>query len=54
MDGRVDRIDGKGNIRQHLTVDRKVTLCGLALRLWQEPANNSECRRCVRIAAGKE
>lgn len=45
----VDRIDQKGDIREHWTHDGERTLCGLAIGHHQAAVGNRECRRCVRL-----
>jgi hypothetical protein len=50
---KVDRIDNRGDIREHLTRDGSRTLCGLTLGrgYTQNACGNRECRRCEKIAA---
>jgi histone acetyltransferase (RNA polymerase elongator complex component) len=47
----IDRIDNKGNIREHITQDDLRTLCGLPLvgMMTQIPCDNGLCRRCERV-----
>lgn len=53
---RVDRIDSRGNIREHL-IERgaESTLCGLVIGAsnTQEPLGNGLCKRCERLARGR-
>lgn len=51
-DGRIDRIDDSGNIREHRVRDDDPsrTLCGLVIGNSQAPADNRTCARCTRIA----
>jgi hypothetical protein len=51
-DGRIDRIDDKGNIREHRVRadDASLTLCGLVIFYSQPPCGNGPCRRCASIA----
>ena len=51
---RIDRVDTKGNLREHLTGDGERTLCGLLLRETQKPAGNAVCRRCQQLVATTE
>ncbi len=48
---KVDRIDDKGNIREHLTRDGQRTICGIEIGQRQTPCGNATCRRCEKIAA---
>ena len=50
---KIDRIDNKGDIREHSTLTGTRTLCGLALsRGWTQPAlGNRPCKRCEKITA---
>jgi hypothetical protein len=45
----VDRIDDRGNIREHLTVDGRRTLCGIEIGMRQGASMNARCRRCDSI-----
>lgn len=47
----IDRIDAKGNIREHVVSDdASFTLCGLSLAVpTQKPAGNSPCSRCRQL-----
>jgi hypothetical protein len=45
----VDRVDSRGNLREHLTSTGEKTLCGLDLYATQKPAGNAPCRRCVQL-----
>lgn len=47
---KVDRIDDKGNIREHLTLDGSRTICGIEIGYRQTPCGNATCRRCEKIA----
>jgi hypothetical protein len=46
---KIDRIDTRGNIREHWTLDDRATLCGLSIGLRQKPCENSPCLRCQKI-----
>lgn len=52
---RIDRIDGKGNIREHIVrtpvhdVEDLYTLCGLPIVESQNPAGNAICLRCEQL-----
>ena len=48
----VDRIDTKGNIREHLRslAEPERTLCGLPLENIQKAAGNARCSRCERLS----
>lgn len=48
---KVDRIDNRGNIREHLTRDGRRTICGIAIGQRQLPCGNATCGRCEKIAA---
>lgn len=48
---KVDRIDDRGNIREHLTRDGQRTICGIEIGQRQLPCGNATCRRCEKIAA---
>ena len=48
---RVDRIDDRGNIREHLTRDGIRTICGIEIGLRQTPCGNASCKRCEKIVA---
>lgn len=48
---KIDRIDDKGNIREHLTRDGQRTICGLEIGQRQPPCGNAPCCRCEKIAA---
>jgi hypothetical protein len=48
---KVDRIDDRGNIREHLTRDGHRTICGIEIGQRQLPCGNATCRRCEKIAA---
>lgn len=48
---RIDRIDVRGNIREHLTLNGVKTLCGLALELTQPACGNGLCKRCENLRA---
>ena len=47
---KVDRIDDRGNIREHLTRDGQRTICGIEIGQRQPPCGNATCRRCEKIA----
>ena len=48
---KIDRIDDKGNIREHLTRDGSHTICGIEIGQRQAPYGNATCKRCEKIAA---
>jgi len=50
---RIDRIDTRGDIREHLTSDNRTTICGLSIDLSQDAAGNGLCKRCARIFAAR-
>ncbi len=45
----IDRIDSRGNIREHLTIDGQKTVCGLDIDVSQRACGNGLCGRCARI-----
>lgn len=47
---KIDRIDNKGFIREHLTRDGERTICGLILLMTQRPCGNGLCKRCAMLA----
>lgn len=50
---KIDRIDRRGNIREHILVEgsEQRTLCGLYVEMSQEPCGNAACFRCAQVAA---
>lgn len=48
---KVDRIDDRGNIREHFTRDGLRTICGVEIGRRQPPCGNRPCKRCEKIAA---
>lgn len=48
---KVDRIDNRGNIREHWTCDGRRTLCGIEIGGRQDPCGNATCTRCEKIVA---
>ncbi len=48
---KIDRIDDRGNIREHFTRDGVRTICGIEIGYRQAPCGNGPCRRCGKIAA---
>ena len=48
---KIDRIDRRGDIREHDTRDGVKTVCGLALGMTQTAGGNRPCLRCEKIAA---
>lgn len=48
---KIDRIDCRGDIREHRTHDGKRTICGLAIDMRQPPCGNRSCKRCEKIIA---
>lgn len=55
-DGRIDRIDGAGNIREHRVRvdDARRTVCGLEVHDSQAPCGNRKCQRCEQLAAREQ
>lgn len=49
---KIDRIDNKGFIREHLTRDGERTICGLDLHpmMVQRACGNGLCKRCAMLA----
>jgi hypothetical protein len=47
---RVDRIDDRGDIREHLTRDGRRTICGIEIGQRQAPCGNRPCKHCEKIA----
>lgn len=47
----IDRIDGRGDIREHLVGVAGRTLCGRPIVAAQEPAGAPRCKRCRSLAA---
>ena len=47
---KIDRIDDKGDIREHWTRDGRRTICGVAIWNKQPAYGNRPCRRCAKIA----
>ena len=48
---KIDRIDDRGNIREHLTRDGIRTICGIEIGMRQVPCDNAPCKRCEKIVA---
>ncbi len=48
---KIDRIDDRGDIREHWTRDGRRTLCGIPIGGRQSPCGNRPCRRCEKIVA---
>lgn len=48
---RIDRIDDRGNIREHWTFDDVRTICGIEIGYRQAACGNAPCRRCEKIIA---
>lgn len=48
---KIDRIDDKGDIREHFTRDGRRTICGIEIGYRQPPCGNRPCKRCEKIAA---
>ena len=48
---KIDRIDDRGDIREHLTRDGRRTICGIEIGMRQPPCGNRSCKRCEKIAA---
>ena len=51
---RIDRIDDRGDIREHLTRDGVRTICGVEIGMRQSPCGNRACRRCEKIATRRQ
>lgn len=47
----IDRIDDKGDIREHWTLDGRRTICGIGIGYRQPPCGNRPCKRCAKIFA---
>ncbi|MCJ7597367.1 MAG: hypothetical protein MUO41_01820, partial [Methyloceanibacter sp.] len=47
---KIDRIDDRGDIREHLTRDDRRTICGIEIGQRQPPCGNRPCKRCEKIA----
>jgi len=50
---KIDRIDSRGNICEHQTIDARRTLCGIEIGLRQAPCGNRPCRRCEKIVVAQ-
>lgn len=48
---KIDRIDDRGDIREHWTLDGHRTICGIAIGIRQPACGNRPCKRCEKIAA---
>ena len=48
---KIDRIDDRGDIREHQTRDGHRTICGIEIGMRQPPCGNRPCKRCEKIAA---
>lgn len=46
---KIDRIDDRGDIREHWTRDGRRTICGIAIGQRQPPCGNAPCKRCEKI-----
>ena len=46
---KIDRIDRRGNIREHITQDGQDTLCGIEIGYRQTACGNAPCLRCKKI-----
>lgn len=52
---KIDRYDGRGDIREHLTRDGQRTICGITIGGgWQSPCGNRPCKRCEKIATYRQ
>ena len=47
---KIDRIDDRGDIREHLTRDDRRTICGIEIGMRQPACGNRPCKRCEKIA----
>ena len=47
---KIDRIDDRGDIREHWTRDGVRTICGIEIGMRQLPCGNRACKRCEKIA----
>jgi hypothetical protein len=47
----IDRIDDRGDLREHRTRDGHRTICGIEIGMRQPPCGNRPCKRCEKIAA---
>jgi hypothetical protein len=48
---KIDRIDDRGDICEHLTLDGQRTICGIEIGQRQPPCGNRACKRCEKISA---
>lgn len=48
---KVDRIDSRGDICEHQTIDAHRTLCGIEIGQRQAPCGNRPCKRCEKVVA---
>ena len=48
---KIDRIDDRGDIREHFTRDGHHTICGIEIGMRQPACGNRPCKRCEKIAA---
>ena len=48
---KIDRIDSRGDIREHFTRDGRRTICGLWIDVSQTPCGNRPCKRCEKNVA---
>lgn len=46
---KIDRIDDRGNIREHLTRDGQRTICDIEIGYRQSACGNAPCLRCQKI-----
>lgn len=47
---KIDRIDDRGDIREHWTHDGHRTICGIEIGMKQPACGNRPCKRCKKIA----
>jgi hypothetical protein len=46
---KIDRISGRGDIREHFTRDGQSTICGIEIGYRQIACGNAPCLRCKKI-----
>ncbi len=47
---KIDRIDDRGDIREHWTRNGHRTICGIEIGMRQTACGNRACKRCKKIA----
>ena len=51
---KIDRIDDRGDIREHWTLDGRRTICGIEIGMRQPACGNRPCKRCEKIAMRRQ